>query len=124
MVLGPRDDQKQLGTSFPRHWSTTNPSEPLKIDEFGLRNHRIPDSKICGLKKNMLISYSDLRSQPKCPDFCKKNILFGEFRYDILSERLLPRINSFDPDFFLRSDYVLKFRIFWSITGYCKYINM
>ena len=27
----------------------------------------------------------------------------------------LPRINRFDPDFFLRSDYVLKFRIFWSV---------
>ena len=37
--------------------------------------------------------------------------------------RLLPRINSFDPDFFLRSDNVLKFRIFWSVLVTAYYIN-
>ena len=28
--------------------------------------------------------------------------------------KVWPRINSFDPDFFRRSDYVLKFHILWS----------
>ena len=39
---------------------------------------------------------------------------------DALLDRLSPRNNILDPDFFLRSDNVLKFRIFWSglVTAY------
>ena len=43
--------------------------------------------------------------------------------HDSLSNRLLPRINSFDPDFFVRSDDVLKFRIFWSVLVTAPYIK-
>ena len=58
---------------------------------------------------------------------CK--ILFPKRRFllqkktGLFLNRLLPRINSFDPVFFLRSDYVLKFRIFWSVLVTAYYIN-
>ena len=44
----------------------------------------------------------------------------GNFRYDT---RLLSRNNILDPDFFLRSNDVLKFRIFWSVLVTPPYIK-
>ena len=55
--------------------------------------------------------------------FAAQMSFFQQIRYDILSDRLLSRNNILDPDFFLRSNDVLKFRIFWSVLVTAYYIN-
>ena len=105
----PPPEKKHRERVFKYDWCLHNRATPLN-----------PNTSVCGAGSNIAMIFLGARYRWK--PFIFSSVGWEKYA-QVWLNRLVSRNNIFDPDFFLWSDNVLKFRIFWSVLVTAYYIN-